>query len=173
MIQLTSQEKTGGRSAPTKEHQNINSSSQTYDATFLQRGMDCKATERAAKGHKHKSSCLATGIACLGGRSAPTKEHQNINSSTFKHTMPHFYNVERTAATERATKGHTNPNLPAWQAALIVYTGGPLLPKNTKISSLPRKHTMPHFYDSVERIVATERATKGHTNDTHQEYLVW
>ena len=36
---------------------------------------------------KPKSSCskqvMATGIASLGGRSAPTKEHQNINSFTF------------------------------------------------------------------------------------------
>ena len=34
---------------------------------------------------KPKSSCckqvMATGIACLGGRSAPTKEYQNIDSS--------------------------------------------------------------------------------------------
>ena len=46
--------------------------------------------------------------------------------------------------------------------------GGPLLPKNTKTSALPLKHTMPLFY-SEEQTVATERATKGHTNDTHQE----
>ena len=59
---------------------------------------------------------MATGIASLGGRSAPTKEH----SSTSKHTMPLFYSVERIVATERATKGHINPNLPAWQPALLV-----------------------------------------------------
>ena len=61
---------------------------------------------------KPKSSCskqtMTTGIASLGGRSAPTKEHQNINSSTFKHTMPLFYSMERTVATERATKGQKN-----------------------------------------------------------------
>ena len=82
---------------------------------------------------KPKSSCskqaMATGIASLGGLSAPTKEHQNINSSSSKHTMPLFYGVERTVATERATKGHTNSNLPAWQPALLVYAGGPLLQK--------------------------------------------
>ena len=57
---------------------------------------------------KPKSSCfkqaMATGIASLGGRSAPTKEHQNINPYSSKHTIPLFYSVERTVATERATK---------------------------------------------------------------------
>ena len=47
----------------------------------------CGGRERhQRKTHKLKSSCLATGIACLGRRSAPTKEHQNINSSSSKHT---------------------------------------------------------------------------------------
>ena len=63
---------------------------------------------------------MATGIASLGGRPAPTEENQNINSFTAKHTMPLVYRVERTVATERATKGHTNPNFPAWQPALLV-----------------------------------------------------
>ena len=44
---------------------------------------------------------MTTGNASLGGRSAPTKEHQNINFSSSKHTMPLFYSVERTVATER------------------------------------------------------------------------
>ena len=68
---------------------------------------------------KPKSSCskqaMATTVAPSGRRSAPTKEHQNItNSFSSKHTMPLFYRVERTVATERGTKGRTNPNLPAW-----------------------------------------------------------
>ena len=60
---------------------------------------------------KPKSSCskqaMATGIACLGGRSAPSKEHQNINSSS---SMPLLYSVGLTecVAAERGTKGHTN-----------------------------------------------------------------
>ena len=42
---------------------------------------------------KPKSSCLATSIASLGGRSAPTKEHQNINNSSIsKHTMAYHHN---------------------------------------------------------------------------------
>ena len=107
---------------------------------------------------KPKSPCskqaMSTGIACLGGRSAPTKEHQNTNSSYSRHTMPPFYSVERTicVAAERGTKGHTNPNLPAWQPALLVQAGGPLLPKNTKTSTLPLEYTMPLFY-SVERTI--------------------
>ena len=44
---------------------------------------------------KPKSSCaqqaMATSIASLGARSAPTKEHQSINSSSSEHTMPLFY----------------------------------------------------------------------------------
>ena len=36
----------------------------------------CGGRERHQKTHEPKSSCLATGIACLGGRSAPTKEHR-------------------------------------------------------------------------------------------------
>ena len=64
-----------GRSAPTKEHQNINSS------TFLQRGTDCSDRESDQRTHKPKFSSLATGIACSGGRSAPAKEHQNIDCS--------------------------------------------------------------------------------------------
>ena len=49
----------GGRSAPTKEYQNINSS------TFLQRGTDCSDGESDQRTHKPKFSCLATGIACF------------------------------------------------------------------------------------------------------------
>ena len=62
---------------------------------------------------KPKSSCskqvMATGIASIGGRSAPSKEYQNINPFTSKHTGPLFCSVERNVATERATKEHTNP----------------------------------------------------------------
>ena len=71
-----------GRFAPTKEHQNINSSASKHTMPlFLQRGMDCSDRESDHRTHKPKYSCLATDIACLGGRSAPTKERQNINSS--------------------------------------------------------------------------------------------
>ena len=65
----------GGRSAPTKEHQNINSSTSKHTMPLFYSVERTVATETAAKGHKPKSSCLATGITCLGGRSAPTKEH--------------------------------------------------------------------------------------------------
>ena len=38
---------------------------------FLQRGTDYSYRASDQRTHKPKSSCLATGIACLGGRSAP------------------------------------------------------------------------------------------------------
>ena len=66
-------------------------------------------------------------------------------------------------------RNNQNPNLPVlnkqWQPALLLYVGGPFLPKNTNTSTLPLKHLVP-----LERtVVAIERATKGHTNDTRQE----
>ena len=72
----------GGRYAPTQEQQkNINSSASKNTMPLFYSVERTVATERATKGHaKPKSSCLATGIACLGGRSAPTKEHQNIGT---------------------------------------------------------------------------------------------
>ena len=64
------------------------------------------------------------------------------------------------------SKGHQNPNLPAlnkqWQPALLVWAGGPLLPKNTKTSTLPLKHTTPLFY-TVERTVARESDQRKNT----------
>ena len=63
--------------------------------------------------------------------------------------------------TFRSSKGHQNPNLPAvskqWQPALLLRRA--VLPKNTKTPILPLKHTV-----LLERTVATESATKGHTN---------
>ena len=57
---------------------------------------------------------MATGIAFKeGGPLLP----KNTKTST----LPLFYSVERTVATERATKGRTNPNFPAWQPALLVF----------------------------------------------------
>ena len=79
-----------------------------------------RSQQRTPKPKSPAKQAMATGVACLGGRSAPTEEHQNISSSSSKHTMPLFYSVERTVATERVTKGHTNPTLPAWQLTLLV-----------------------------------------------------
>ena len=53
----------------------------------------CGDRERHQRTHKPKSSCLTTGIACLGARSALTKEHQNISTLPFEHTMKLFYRV--------------------------------------------------------------------------------
>ena len=91
------------------------SGSGTLPSTIFYARIPFRSQQRTPKS---KPSCskqaMATGIiACLGGRSAPTKEHQNINSPYFKHTTPLFYSVERTVATGRETKGHTDPNLPA------------------------------------------------------------
>ena len=48
------------------------------------------------------------------------------------------------------SKGHQNPNLPAlnkqWQPALLVYAGGPLLPKITKTSTLPLLNIQYNFF---------------------------
>ena len=37
--------------------------------------VDCSDRESDQRTHEPRFSCLATGIACLHGRSAPTKEH--------------------------------------------------------------------------------------------------
>ena len=41
----------------------------------------CGGRERHQRTHKPTSFCLATGIACLGGRSAPTKEYHQWQDS--------------------------------------------------------------------------------------------
>ena len=79
----------------------------------------CGGRAADQKTHKPKSSCskqamaigkLPIAIACLGGRSAPTKEHQNMNCSSSKYAKPFFYNLERTGcvAAERGSKEYTN-----------------------------------------------------------------
>ena len=63
--------------------------SRTLPSAFFFARITSRSQQRTPK---PKSSCLATGIASLGGRSAPNKEHQNINSSISKHTMAYHQN---------------------------------------------------------------------------------
>ena len=56
----------------------------TLTSTIFSAGITFRSQQRRPK---PKSFRLANSIASLGGWSAPTKEHQNINSSISKHTM--------------------------------------------------------------------------------------
>ena len=110
-----------GRSAPTKQHQNINSSSSKHTMPLFYSVERTVATKRTTKGHKTQIF-LSGNRHCLFRR-AVRSYPKNTKTLTLplKHTMPLLQDiVEQTVVTERATKGHTNSNLPAWQPALLV-----------------------------------------------------